>query len=239
MKPIKYSVPLIKQGVQECVQASATALLNYFGVAKTFDQVKAEVPVYIDSQGKIRGTSIGHMATYLIKQGFSATIHTVDIQIFDRSWNELSNHELVDRLHKRQPYLKHPEYDAEILAAMVDGYIQFLTAGGQLSMSLIDEAYLYQLLAKSPFLAVISFNFLNQTAKYVLGKANDKPIPDSIKGAPGTHMVAVMGYQDHQFQIMDPDYEFGGLRWVDSNLLVGCIYLAETDYDSMVISVQK
>jgi hypothetical protein len=238
-EPIGYKVLLLKQGIQECAQASTASLLNFLGIMKTIEQVKAEVPVYVDAKGKLKGTSIGHMASYLIKLDLKVTLHTVDIQVFDQTWKGLSKVELLNNLKARQASLKHPEYDKEGIAAIIEGYRMFLDAGGKMVMPIIDEEYLYNLLIQGPFLAVVSYNFLNQTSKYAWVEGNDKPIQDPVKGKPSTHMIVVNGYKDHQFQIMDPDYEFGGRRWINSSLLVGSIYLAETDFDSLLISVTQ
>lgn len=43
-KPISYTVPLVTQGESECVQASASQILAYYGVKKTIEEIKKEVP---------------------------------------------------------------------------------------------------------------------------------------------------------------------------------------------------
>ena len=53
---------------------------------------------------------------------------------------------------------------------------------------------------------------------------------DSIQGAPSAHMVVIAGYDNGKFLLLDPDFEFGGERWIDVDRLVGSIYLAETDF---------
>ena len=42
-----------------------------------------------------------------------------------------------------------------------------------------------------------------------------------------------------EFLLLDPDFEFKGERWIDADRPVGSIYLAETDFDSFVVTVQK
>ena len=46
MEEISYDVPLLTQNVQDCVQASASQILAYYGINKTIDEIKNEVPVY-------------------------------------------------------------------------------------------------------------------------------------------------------------------------------------------------
>lgn len=60
MKTPIYDVPIIRQGLKECTQASAAQLLSYYGLHyglhKTIDEIKKEVPVYIFKEGKPLGS---------------------------------------------------------------------------------------------------------------------------------------------------------------------------------------
>ncbi|OQX51014.1 hypothetical protein B5M47_02220 [candidate division CPR3 bacterium 4484_211] len=91
MRAIDYDILIIKQGFQVCVQANAAQILRFYSINKTVEEIKKEVPVYVSREGKRLGSSIGHIATYFINQGFEVTIHTVDLEIFDRSWADCSN----------------------------------------------------------------------------------------------------------------------------------------------------
>lgn len=239
MKPIIHDVPLIQQGLQDCVQASAAQLLQFYRIDKSIDDIKAEVPVYISKDNQPLGSSIGHIAKYFIDQGFNTTIHTSDIQIFDPSWKKYSNKQLIDHLMKRQTDVKHPTYDQEAFNVIFDGYISFLKFGGQIAFPLIDEKYLVELLQKGPIYTIVSYQFLNQSPKAVFDKDKDEFTNDSIKGNVGTHAVILAGYKDNQFLIIDPDKKFGGKRWFSSSHLIASFYLAQTDYDNLLITLEK
>lgn len=239
MQTIDYDISLVKQDLQGCVQSNAVQILKYYSIQKSLDEIKAEVPVFVSKEGNLLGSSLGHIASYFINQGLKTTIHTVDIEIFDRSWKGLPNRDLIEKLQQRRKFIQSTKYNQEALDVIFDGYISFLKLGGQISFPIIDENFIINLLKSGPIYGVVSFNFLNSASKYKVSDVSKNSIPDSVEGSSGTHVVTIAGYKDSQFKLIDPDPEFGGIRWVDSSLLIGSIYLAETDFDSILITFAK
>jgi len=238
MEEISYNIPFVAQNVKDCVQSSASQILSYYGIKKSIEEIKKEVPVYISSNGNPLGSSMGHIATYFIQLGFSTTIHTVDIELFDLSWKNLDSKVLVQKLKERRKYFKHARYEDAALDLVVDGYVQFLENGGKLIFPIVDELYFYEQLKSGPVYAVVSYEFFNQIAKHAF-VSNKKLIQDAVVGSPSTHAVVISGYKDGKFEIIDPDYTFGGKRFITSSLLVGAFYLAETDFDPLLITLKK
>jgi hypothetical protein len=238
MEEISYDVPLLTQTIQDCVQSSASQILSHYGINKTIDEIKNEVPVYISSDGKPLGSSLGHIATYFIKLGLKTTLHSVDIEIFDRSWKNLDNQTLIQKLKERRKHLKHARYEESALDLVFSGYVLYLEKGGKIVFPIVDEAYLYQLLQKGPIYTILSYNFLNQVSKYKF-VPEEKPIQDSIMGTSSTHAVVITGYKQGKFEITDSDYEFGGKKLIEVGLIIGAFYLAETDFDPLLITLEK
>ncbi len=238
MEPILYNINRIEQGLQDCAQTNVLQLLNYKNISKTKEDILREVPVYINSEGVSLGSSIGHIATYLSNQGFVVTLHVADIQIFDRSMDYEDKESLLKYLAERVNYIKHPSYGVNEFKLIFDGYIQYIKSGGLIKNAIFKPSYLYNILSKGPFLAIVSYQFLNGDTKYSFNLDIGKPVRDTLKGVSGTHVVTVIGYKDNSFIIADPDLAYGGIRTIEENHLIGSIYIAETDYDSMVISVE-
>jgi hypothetical protein len=238
-QPIEYQIPLISQGLQDCLQASVAQILDYFDILKTVAEIKNEVPVHRDVNGVPLGTSIGHIGSFLLSLDLSVTMHILDIQIFDRTWSGKSNKELVALLLERAPHLHHELYDAQSREVIVQGYVSFLQLGGEIRLPILDVSYLYELLTNGPLIAVVNYNFLNDTAKTSFDADREDFYPDPIAGNPSTHAVVVAGYSDGRFLIVDPDSQHGGHRWIDSGRLIGAIYLAQTEFDNLLISVRK
>ncbi len=185
------------------------------------------------------GTSLGHVASYFLSLGFETTIHTTDIQIFDRSYKDKSNDELIQSLLLRRKYIKHSGYDDQAMDVIFDGYTSFLANGGKIVFPIIDADYLCRLLESGPIFAVVSYNFLNDSPKNKYDELKLDYVPDASVGNPATHAVIINGVKGEQFHIVDPDKKYGGNRWISSSLLIASLYLAETDYDNLLISLKK
>jgi hypothetical protein len=238
MQPILYDVPLIQQGLQECVQASAAQLLNFYGLRVTLDQLKAEVPVYVNKKGVPLGTSIGHMAAGFIVKGFETTLHVTDVQIFDQSWSGLSSPQIIDKLRHRRKFIKHPTYDDEAMDVIFDGYTLFLEQGGTVVFPVVDEKYLVYLLKQGPVYAVVNFAYLNQVSKFTFDRKTKKVVADDVSGVSGTHVVVVAGIREGEVYLVDPDILYGGKRWVQTSRFIAAHYLAETDFDNVMITLR-
>ena len=64
-------------------------------------------------------------------------------------------------------------------------------------------------------------------------------IKSDINGIPTTHAIVVSGYKNGKFTIVDLDKDNGGIKTVSAGLLIGSIYLAETDFDPLIITAVK
>ena len=166
MKPISYDVPLVVQGPEECVQASAAQILAFYGITKNISEIKEEVPMLFSKDGRPLGTSFAHIALYFVELGFHTTMHIADLEIFGRRWANLSRDELLAKLDQRAPHLKHSVYDQEMLDVYFDGYSRFLKAGGEIVLPIITHAYLRSLLEQGPVYASVDYQLLNNVAKY-------------------------------------------------------------------------
>ncbi len=235
---VLYNVPFIPQNFQECVQAAATQLLQYFGKKISIEDVRGEVPVYISKIGEPLGTSLGHIAAYFMKKGLHPTLHTADMEIFDRSWANNSSAEIVDLLSKRRPFVKHHKYNDEALDVIFDGYSLFLRTGGGITFPKITSEYLKKLLTKCPIFAVVHYNYFESAPKFILTNEKTSATADAIRGVTSSHAVVVHGYTATHFLVTDPDIEYGGKKEVVYEHLVSSILLAETEMDSLVISFQ-
>jgi len=146
---------------------------------------------------------------------------------------------LIKNLEERKEFIKHPRYDENAFDLIFDGYISFLRADGTVKFPIIDEQYLLKLLENGPIYAIVGFNFLNQIPKFKFSKNGTDSTADPIEGSPGTHVVIISGYKGGKFKITDSDPKYGGQRWITPGHLIGAIYLAETDFDPLLITLQR
>ncbi len=239
MKPIAHNVPFVKQGESECVQASAAQILAFYGINKTIEEIKEEVPVLRTKKGELIGTSWAHIALYFLELEFKVTFHTTDVVIFDRRWKNLSSEELLKKLKQRQPHLTHAFYSREILDAYFDGYTRFIKKGGIIRLPIVTNDYLYGLLEKGPIVASVDYQFLNEVSKWSYDAKTDGWVEDDITGIPLTHAIIISGYRDGAYTIVDPDFRYGGVRTIDPDRLLGACYLAQLSYDNMLITLSQ
>lgn len=238
MKPISYNVPLITQGESECVQASASQILAFYGIKKTIEEIKNEVPILRSQDGELIGTSWAHIALYFLELGFDVTFHTTDVVIFDRTWKDLEKEKILAKLEQRQPHLTHAFYTRDVLDLYFDGYSKFLKQGGTIRLPVITNNYLYKLLEKGPIVASVDYQFLNEVSKWSYDAKTDQWKEDDISGIPLTHAIIISGYHDGAYTIVDPDYRFGGVRTIDCDHLLGAFYLAQFGFDNILITLR-
>jgi hypothetical protein len=239
MKDIHYNIPHTKQEeAADCAQAAAAQILAFYDVHKTVGDIKSEVGVGKDASGKPVGSSVGHLAAYLIGLGFEVTMHTSDIQVFDRSWIDLDVQELIQNIRRRTPQVQHPRYEADLITEVCEGFIVFLEKGGKMDFSVVDEAYLHSLLEQGPIYTVINYQFMFDAPKGQYSKGQDRFITETIKGQPNTHAIVISGYKEGKFSVIDPDKPVEeSERWVDASRLVGAYYLADMDIDSILLTL--
>lgn len=242
MKPLAYQITPVRQATSQCLQTAVFQALSFFpDNTKSLDDIVAGVQVSVDENGNKVGTSIGHMATYIKLLGYNVHLHVFDVELFDRSWGALNNKVLAEALAKRRDNLPTRLYIHADKDAIVEGYIAFLEYGGKMSFPQLSSQYLYDLLAQGPFVAMLSSTYLNRAIHQTYNKATDKFIDDAIRGRSVTHAVTVAGYQDGQFNIIDPQPPEGieQSRWIPAEHLIASIATAQTESDNILLSISK
>jgi hypothetical protein len=242
MEPIKYDITPVQQATAECLQTATYQVLSWFqDNNKTLSDLTAEVQVSVDANGNKLGTSIGHMATYVRLLGYKVTLHIFDVELFDRSWSSLSGDVLVDALKKRAEALPENHTIANVRDTVIPGYIAFLEYGGLTIFPVLSSHYLYSLLQKGPYVAIVNSTYLNGSPRKKYNPATDKYVDDAIHGQSLNHAVTIAGYQDSQFNIIDPEPPTGheATRWIPAEHLIASIATAQTESDNMLITIEK
>lgn len=240
MKEKHYNITPVRQELtSDCVQANAALLLSHYGIHKTIDELKQEVPVTRDAEGNLIGSSVGHIAAYFLSLGLKTTLHVSDIQLFDQTWDQLSARELIDNIEARKPHIKHTVYGQDILGVICDGYTQFLKNGGNIIMPTVDEAYLHSLLETGPIFCIINYQYLFKRPRTIFTTDTDS-VNDPITGQLTTHVITIIGYKDGQFEIIDSVRPVSESKvWVSASRLIAAYHLADIDLDSLLITITK
>jgi len=237
---IKHDIPLQKQSSSSnCVQTSTSMFLNFYDIKVSPDEIEATVPVRTDDDGKPMGTLFADIGTWLIQtKNIHTTMHVFDVQIIDRSWNKLTQQELLNKVLEIQAkgVSTAITIDAPFL---IDAYAQFLKSGGQIDITKCTNELLQSLLAKGPMLAVVSYNYIYDYPRSSYNPEIKNYEPDSIDGKAIEHAIVITGYSDGNYYYNDPDSEMGGRLTVSDDVLIGAICIAQLNSNNYLLTIEK
>jgi hypothetical protein len=179
-----------------CGPTCLHAIYRYFGDEIPLHQVVSEVP-----QIESGGTLAVYLAVHALRRGYSATIYSYNLQVFDPTWAKARAKEIVGKLRLQASYKK----DDPRLEVSTKGYLEFIELGGELLFEVLTAALIRRYLKRSlPILSGLSATYLYNSAREY-SEGNDL-IFDDIRGESMGHFVVLAGYdkEDRTVLIADP-----------------------------------
>jgi hypothetical protein len=179
-----------------CGPTCLHAIYRYFGDNISLNQVVSEIP-QIDAGG----TLAVYLAVHALHRGYSATIYSYNLQIFDPTWANARGEEIGEKLRLQASYKK-ADPGLEI---STKGYLEFLELGGELRFEVLTAGLIRRYLKRSlPVLSGLSATYLYNCAREY-SEGNDL-IFDDIRGKSMGHFVVLAGYdkQDRTVLVADP-----------------------------------
>lgn len=188
------NVPIYQQPDETtCGPTCLHSIYQYYHKQWSLDSVIGDVDQFED------GGTIGVLlANDALTKGFSATIYTYNLQIFDPSWVSLKRKGLISKLKAQMAF----KNDEKLITAS-EGYIRFLELGGKLRFEDLRSAIIRRYLKKNqPIIAGLSATYLYQSMRE-FGVNLDY---DDIRGEPSGHFVVLHGYdmETREVYIADP-----------------------------------
>jgi hypothetical protein len=206
-------------------------LYRYLGDDIPISKVIAEV-----GQLEGGGTLAVLLAVHALKRGYTATIYTYNLMMFDPTWFREDAPPLAARLREQARH----KQDRKLRTA-TDSYLEFLSLGGEVRFADLTAALIRQQLRGGvPFLTGLSSTYLYHAMREYGPKLDD----DDVRGEPQGHFVVVSGYNPvtRNVQIADP---FGsnptgkGHHYaVPIHRLVGAILLGIVTYDANLLIIR-
>lgn len=196
----------------------------------------AEVPSLPDG-----GTLGVNLATHALRQGFSATIYTANLHVFDPTWFARDAHGHLANEHViRDGLLEQEAAKANTkLSAATDAYLEFLSLGGQLRFENITLELLHSHFERGvPVLAGLSATYL-----YRCSRELDDDY-DAVRGHPSGHFVVLHGadLEQRRVRIADPladNPRFDSHYYeVGFDALLASIMLGIVTYDANIIVIE-
>ena len=214
-------------------------VLSAYDIVKTPTDTIVEIPIRMHPEtGKPWGTFIADHALYLMKLGFSVELHSFDVWVTDMSWQGKDKDFLLERLHAVKENLSVPSLGKAGTGVYIDGYTEFIEAGGNL---VIAQHPTVQLLTdglqSGPLSICVCYQSLYGTAKERF-LSDGKNIEDDDSGIPVNHTIVVSDYMNSQFEVYNPWHERQVL-WVDEQTLLMGIMAAQIECDNQVLLVKK
>tara|TARA_R110002012_G_C11677426_1_gene614164 strand:- start:35696 stop:36397 length:702 start_codon:yes stop_codon:yes gene_type:complete len=215
-----------------CGPTSLHAVYNYFNEDLSLEEVIQSIE-YLASGGTL-AVMLGIDA---LKRGFQAEIITFNLKIFDPSWFQNENIDLVNKLKEQLKHKKTPKFKQASKA-----YIQFLESGGKISYKTLSKDLIQSYLSKEiPILTGLSATYLyNEKREF----GEEPVLYDDIKGQPSGHFVVLNGlnYENGSVKVADPlhanPFETQNYS-VDIDHLICAILLGIITYDANLLIINK
>ena len=164
-----------------CGPTCLHAVLNYYGEDLSLEQVLDEIKMLDDG-----GTLAVFLACAALRRGYSATIYTYNLQVFDPSWFQSPDTDIAMKLVAQNEHKQNPK-----LAVATEGYLEFLKLGGKLRFIDLTTRLIRSIIRRRlPILTGLSATYLYQD-KREYGPKDDS---DDIRGVPTGHFVLLTGY---------------------------------------------
>lgn len=223
-----------------CVQTSAAILLSYFNIDKTPEQIISEVAprAWPDKPDVIAGTPNQDIATYFLKLGFDVEIISYDNWITDQSWVGRGTEFIKKRFEEASGKLSAPMIGRSGSELYIQGYLDFINAGGKVSVEIAPEApAIEKLLLSGPLLTTVSYNTLHGDGK-AKSNADRSAKLDDVSGSAPNHNIVITKYEDDTFYFFDPWASKQELS-VSRDRMIAAIATAQQECDNMLIVVRS
>lgn len=218
-----------------CGPTSLHAIYRYYNDDITLEQTVKEVE-YLKSGGTIAVL----LGCHALQRGYRVKIFTYNIIVFDPTWFQSKQVNLIEKLRLQMEKKKDPK-----LLEASKAYIKFLELGGTLMFQNLTHPLLRQYLDRGiPLLTGLSATYLYQSTRDYTD-ANDVSHDDDIIGQPSGHFVVLAGYDEHsRMLVADPYTEQNSntnMYAVNATRLMNSMMLGIVTYDAnfMVIEPVK
>ncbi len=214
-----------------CGPTCLHAVYQFYGEELPLEQVIAET-------GKKRdgGTLAVLLGCHALKRGYSATIYTYNLTVFDPTWFGANRPDLIEKLRAQMAAKQE-----EKLQMASRSYVEFLSQGGKIRMKDLTASLIRRYLKRSiPLLTGLSATYLYRCAR----EYGDIPVTDDVLGLAVGHFVVLCGYDQTQRKAVVADPYLpnplgpGHHYEVDLDRLVCAILLGVLTYDANFLVIR-
>ena len=189
-----------------------------------------------------RGESLEHGGTFAVflacdalRKGYSASIYTYNITVFDPTWFD-KGVDITERLERQRDAKRHDER----LVHATTGYLEFLRLGGELRFVDLNLELIHGILRRRmPIITGLSSTYLYRSAREIAAQN----AYDDVAGTPGGHFVVLAGFNADRgsLLVVDPfqPTPFGPSLsyWISADRVLGAILLGIVTHDANLLVV--
>lgn len=235
MLPVTLTLPVRMRPQPDettCGPTCLQAIYAYWGRDEAVEAVIARTRK-LENGG---GTFAVFLACDALRQGYSATIYTYNLMVFDPTWF-VGRVDIAERL-RRQREAKTDER----LHYVTEGYLEFLALGGRLRFVDLSRSLMRGILRRGlPILTGLSSTYLYRAVR----EHGPDDIPDDIRGTPSGHFVVLAGYDRRQRSVLVADpygpHPYGPTHeyWLSIDRVLGAILLGIVTHDANLLVIQR
>jgi hypothetical protein len=208
-----------------CGPTCLHAVYHHFGDSVPLDAVIGGVEPLATG-----GTLAVNLARHALRRGYSASIYTYNLDMFDPTWFPPTRQELAPRLRAQAEYKGDPK-----LREATSAYLDFLAQGGRVEHEELSREFIARLLEEGPVITGLSATYLYSCPREL---GHDQLVADDVRGQPTGHFVVLAGYDALRGRVLvaDPLKKRPGfeshLYPVAVDRVIGAILLGVLTYDA-------
>jgi len=214
---------------ETCGATCLHAIYRFFGEDIDLNTLIHEIPTL-----ETGGTLAVALGLHALEKGYSATIYTYNLQVFDPTWfGEGVN--LFEKLNQQM----HVKQDPKVHWA-TKMYIRFLESGGKITFEELDEHLLHKFFSKKmPVLAGLNATYLYRSPREYMNEFDD------LRGTSMGHFVVLHGYDRDTQHVLIADpllanpISNSNRYSVTIDRLINSIMLGIVTYDSNLLIIEK
>jgi len=215
-----------------CGPTCLHAVYRYFGDEESALETVIDEVVPLETGGTLAAL----LGTHALRRGYSATIYTYNLQIFDPCWFE-DGVDIADKLVRQAKSKRDPR-----LRFATRAYLEFLSLRGRLHHEELRPSLLRKYLERRiPILAGLSATYLYGSSRERGGASLEY---DDIRGIPTGHFVVLCGHDEDTGEVLvadplrdNPRYS-GATYRVGMQRLLGAIMLGVLTYDGNLLILE-
>ncbi len=213
-----------------CGPTCLHAIYDYWGEHEPLQTVIARAQRF--EQG---GTVAVFLACDALRKGYAATIYTYNLMVFDPTWFGRPRVDIAQRLALQREHKPDPR-----LAAVTQGYLEFLELGGRLRLIDLSRYFIRGLLRhRLPILTGLSSTHLYRASR----EYGPDDTPDDVRGFPAGHFIVLAGYDWARRKVLVADpygpnpFSRTQEYWINVDRVVNAVLLGIVTHDANLLVI--